>query len=194
MSELSLHQTYRRTAAGETELKGADTKILPREARTLLILIDGRQIASHLLNALDKRELFKKVGGSEQFLQLLLDLGFIEPVSRAKISQTHKKRAPSITNSPSRATPSTSKIYEISPTESLTSSFRPIAETQSESLARVVTFLAKEIESHASPENTWSLMLELENCKSRSDFKSLANMANDRGEIKLAKVIFKSAP
>lgn len=70
-----------KTDLGRDEVKSQGLGILPREARTLLIMIDGKRDYQSYLYALNQSKMFASFGGITSLLELLLELEYIEIVS-----------------------------------------------------------------------------------------------------------------
>lgn len=67
-----------KTDKGYAEMREQSDGILPREARTLLILINGRDTVSDYREALNGGKAFESLGGVDQLIALLLDLDYLD--------------------------------------------------------------------------------------------------------------------
>lgn len=69
---------FEKSDLGREEIKAQNQGVLPREARTLLILIDGKKTYERYLATLDKSKIFVETGGVAPLFELLQDLQYIE--------------------------------------------------------------------------------------------------------------------
>ena len=69
---------FQKSELGREEVKNQHSSSLPREARTLLIFIDGRKTYQQYVDLLDKGKMFADVGGIAPFFEMLRDLELIE--------------------------------------------------------------------------------------------------------------------
>ena len=67
-----------RTELGAKEVENVIGSGLSREARTLLILIDGRKSYAQVTRLLENRKMFRNTGGLKQHLKMLIDLDYIK--------------------------------------------------------------------------------------------------------------------
>jgi len=75
------NDVFIRTKLGVQEVATLQDGILSREARLLLIYINGHKTWEELRNSLGDRKMFLAAGGVEYCLQLLLDLEYVESES-----------------------------------------------------------------------------------------------------------------
>ncbi|MEN6669209.1 hypothetical protein AAJP47_02415 [Psychrobacter sp. B38] len=86
---MNYDHVFQKTALGREEIKSQAQGILPREARTLLIMIDGKRDYKSYLDTLDQSKMFAGFGGVTPIFELLLELDYIDIVGGAKTtSQT----------------------------------------------------------------------------------------------------------
>lgn len=74
-------QVFQKSALGREKIKNKELDILPRQARTLLFLIDGESRYDSYLKSLDSSEIFAESGGVAVLFELLRDLQYIEVAS-----------------------------------------------------------------------------------------------------------------
>ncbi|WLP94337.1 hypothetical protein [Psychrobacter sp. M13] len=74
-------QVFQKSALGREKIKNKELDILPRQARTLLFLIDGESHYDSYLKSLDSSEIFAESGGVAVLFELLQDLQYIEVAS-----------------------------------------------------------------------------------------------------------------
>lgn len=71
-------EVFVRTQLGAQEVANVSGSALPREARTLLILIDGRKSYAQVTRLLENRKMFRSTGGLKRHLQMLIDLDYVK--------------------------------------------------------------------------------------------------------------------
>ena len=183
-----------KTSAGLSAVQPKNNELLPREARNLLILIDGRKNIDQYRTQLDNMKMFKEVGGVDQYFQLLLDMELIElESSENSVSSIRKKREiPTLTTistprqTATRPEPKTSKneesVTELSQTlldDDLSkssyldgvlsdTSFRNVKDL-GVLRGKISAKMATTIESYGKPEDTWGLLMKLESCESDTE-------------------------
>ena len=69
---------YKKSALGREEINNQSLSVLPREARTLLIMIDGKKTYQSYIDALNKSAMFAEFGGIAPLFELLLEFQCIE--------------------------------------------------------------------------------------------------------------------
>lgn len=72
---------FRKSDIGRQEIKNQSLGVLPREARTLLIMIDGKKTYQNYIDSLSTSKMFAEFGGVAPLLELLLDFQCIETVN-----------------------------------------------------------------------------------------------------------------
>lgn len=72
---------FRKSDIGRQEIKNQSLGVLPREARTLLIMIDGKKTYQNYIDSLNTSKMFAEFGGVAPLLELLLDFQCIETVN-----------------------------------------------------------------------------------------------------------------
>jgi hypothetical protein len=183
---------FQKSDLGRAEIKNQDLGMLPREARTLLILIDGNKPYQRYFESLNKSKMFIEVGGIAPFFELLQDLQYIELVEqgeavsleqtaippkpvRAPLSNDDAKAAQSPPSQPipSRApsSPQRSSEAEFDSTfnsnepnqaPAVANPFKP--ESAAVSYETIKSDLATYIEKNAPSQDAWGYLLNLEQC------------------------------
>ena len=69
---------YRKSDLGREEIKSQNMCVLPREARTLLIMIDGKKTYQNYIDSLNESAMFAEFGGIAPLFELLLEFRCIE--------------------------------------------------------------------------------------------------------------------
>lgn len=178
-----------KTTAGVAAVQPQNNELLPREARNLLILIDGKKTMDQYRTQLNNMKMFKEVGGVDQYFQLLLDMELIQlesvdsnipTVKDTKIptlkAVTPPKRETKLTRVPTQTTDEVSQTQfsnNESRSEYSTSIFLNDSFNNTESLGvlngKISAKMATYIEQHAQPDDTWSFLMKLESCESDTE-------------------------
>ena len=175
------NDVFRKSDLGREEIKNQTLGVLPREARTLLIMIDGKKTYQHYLETLNQSKMFIEFGGVEPLFELLVEFQCIElvgqdnassqviptpkPVSQSQATQLSSKnieaefdKAFSVQQSDKNSTPNNTftsgkpdNTYEVLKSE-----------------------LATYIEKNAAAQEAWSYLLSLEQCDDSSQLLALA--------------------
>lgn len=163
---------FKKSDLGRKEVKYHTLGILPREARTLLIMIDGKRTYQNYLDTLDNGKMFVEFGGVAPLFELLLELGCIEVVGQEnseyesqaqKSTQTNEAEFDRTFNNPQL------DISDIGTTVSTTAESK-IENTNYESTK---SQLAAYIEDNALPEEAWGYLLSLEQCNDPAQLLTL---------------------
>ena len=72
---------FRKSDLGREEIKTQSLGVLPREARTLLIMIDGKKTYQQYLDSLDNSKMFAEFGGIAPLFELLQEFQCIELIA-----------------------------------------------------------------------------------------------------------------
>lgn len=194
---------YQKSELGREEVKTQSLGVLPREARTLLIMIDGKKTYRNYVESLNSSKVFAEFGGIAPLFELLIEFQCIELVDSA---QTTPLQA-----SPAAPRPSSISAAQIpaSSNERVKASQAEFDSTfnnpQSSNMAPPVkrqepdanyealkSELATCIEKNAPPEDAWGYLLNLEQCDDASQLLALAqniqgsssgNLARSMSEI-----------
>ena len=179
---------FQKTELGREEIKFQSLGILPREARTLLIMIDGKRTYQSYLDTLNNSKMFADFGGIASLFELLLGLECIEIAGAANCTS----QASTAPQAPTAFQPqSSSSSFEQSVETDFDRTFNSkspnkIAALGKKSLSSVFktrlsgasyetikSELANYIEKNAPPIEAWSYLLSLEQCENSSQLLSL---------------------
>lgn len=157
---------------GRKEVKYHTLGILPREARTLLIMVDGKRSYRSYLEALDKDKMFVEFGGVKPLFELLLELDCIEVIGQPSIQLADKplpinKAYDTERDKPFHSQPSADNEPIDSDVPANTTTI-PEA-----SYDTVKSALASCIENNAPPEEAWGHLLSLEKCSEPTELLAL---------------------
>lgn len=184
---------FRKSDLGRAEIKNKDLDMLPREARTLLILIDGNKPYQRYFESLDKSKMFVGAGGIAPFFELLQDLQYIELVEEADASSEQTTTAKPVSaeksndnlrasqsqvSPPRQPQPSSEAEFQAEfdnkpsnqGSDSVTAIgnyFKPEATDVNYETLR--SDLATYIEKNAPPQDAWGYLLSLEQCNGASE-------------------------
>lgn len=194
---------FRKSDLGREEIKTQSLGVLPREARTLLIMIDGKKTYQHYLDSLDNSKMFAEFGGIAPLFELLQEFHCIELIAEDNASassqsyETPQSAAPSAVTEQQLPTTPTNEESKASQTpESIQlQSDNNIAEfdaTFNNKPEKTVPFasyfkrkppkvdfetlkseLATYIEKNAPSEDAWGYLLTLEQCTDTSQLLAL---------------------
>lgn len=86
---MNSNDVYQKSNLGREEIRNQTLGVLPREARTLLITIDGKKTYQNYLDSLNDNDMFAEFGGITPLFELLVDFQCIElsPQSKANAAQ-----------------------------------------------------------------------------------------------------------
>ena len=176
---------FQKTDLGREEIKSQSLGILPREARTLLIMIDGKRTYQSYLDTLNNSKMFADFGGIAPLFELLLGLDCIEIAGAA--FQTSTAPQALTASQPQSSSPSFEQSIETefdrtfnnkSPNQmaalgkkSLSSIFK--TKLSGASYETIKSELANYIEKNAPPVEAWGYLLSLEQCGNSSQLLSL---------------------
>lgn len=163
---------FKKSDLGRKEVKYHTLGILPREARTLLIMIDGKRTYQNYLDTLDNGKMFVEFGGVAPLFELLLELGCIEVVGQENSeyeSQAQKSTQTNEAEFDRTFNNSQLDISDIGTTVSTTAESK-IENTNYESTK---SQLAAYIEDNALPEEAWGYLLSLEQCNDPAQLLTL---------------------
>lgn len=163
---------FLKTDLGRNEIKSQSLGILPREARTLLIMIDGKRDYRSYLDTLDRSKMFADFGGVTPLFELLLELQYIDIIRDTNTPiQTLVTAKPqpilhSANSNIQTALDRTLKNKSPRKMKAIGSIFKTKLST-----ARYETIkseLAAYIEKNASAAEAWGYLLLLEQCENSS--------------------------
>lgn len=73
---------FQKSDLGRHESKNKSLGVLSQEARTLLIMINGKTPYQKYIDSLDKCNIFSDFGGIKPLFEMFLELGYIELVEQ----------------------------------------------------------------------------------------------------------------
>ena len=204
---MNSNDIFRKSDLGLEEIKDQTLGVLPREARTLLILIDGKKSYQRYLDTLNNSKMFAASGGITPLLQMLYDLQYIELVGA-----TNDKASETSSTSQS-VTPPTVSAHQVSPSASnearqptktngeaeFAAQFdgtrvNQASNKSNESSADYETIksdLASYIEKNAPSQDAWGYLLSLEQCENDSHLLALVQRIQKSTSGNLSKGIDK---
>lgn len=178
---------FQKSDLGRQEIKSQSLGILPREARTLLIMIDGKRNYQSYLDTLDNSKMFAEFGGVASLFELLLGLEYIETLGGSDINDNANSNANTNDNTNANATTKSVSIAKTATASSITSQSQSAAPSFDSSIE-------KEFERTFSG-NSPSKNTETNRKSFTSIFKSKKSAASDETiKSDLAIYIEKNAP
>lgn len=189
---MNYSDVFQKSDLGRDEIKSQSLGILPREARTLLIMIDGKRDYRSYLDTLDDSKMFAGFGGVTPLFELLLELEYIEVVgaapaaTRADISPQLPVASPVVSESRPISPPNDTDIETEFERTFNNNSANKVA-TSGKSAIRnlfnnklfktnddtIKSDLATYIEKNAPPVEAWGYLLMLEQCENNSQLSIL---------------------
>lgn len=170
---------FQKSDLGREKIKNKELDILPRQARTLLFLIDGKRRYDSYLDSLEYSDIFADTGGVAVLFELLQDLHYIEIVADDKaesiapsplqdnefslIADESKQNIPAIA-SVMTINDKPNNLPEIEPR------FYNKLDTDFESKR---SELASYIEQKVPGQDAWVYMLSLEKCDNAAQLQAL---------------------
>ncbi len=151
---------------GRKEIKYHTLGILPREARTLLIMIDGKRTYQSYLDTLDNGKMFVEFGGVTPLFELLLELSCIEILGQDNVSPE-----PRIVKETSEA--EFDKTFNNPQSDITTIGSSSMSKSDNASYESTKSALAAYIEKNALPEEAWGYLLSLEQCNDATQLLAL---------------------
>ena len=199
-------EVFQKSDLGRQEIKSQSLGVLPREARTLLIMIDGKRTYQSYIDALDDSKMFADFGGIAPLFELLLELECIESTgSNGNGSQVGSAtQAPATAKTTSAPQPipkplnqdaetefnrtfndqSTNTVKEVEK-KSIGSIFK--TKSPSVSYETIKSDLATYIEKNAPSAEAWGYLLSLEQCEDISQLLILVNDIQNNSSDNLAR-------
>lgn len=186
---------FRKSDLGREEIKSQGLGILPREARTLLIMIDGKRTYQNYLDTLNNSKMFADFGGVGPLFELLLELECIEIAGATNTGlQTSTPQAPTVPQSPiAEHSQSTRNSFDSSTETEFDRTFNSkkpnkIADIGKKSIGSIFkskvsdahystikSDLATYIEKNAPPAEAWGYLLSLEQCEDSAQLSLLVH-------------------
>ncbi len=203
---------FRKSDIGRDEIKTQSLGVLPREARTLLIMIDGKRTYQNYLDTLDDSKMFAEFGGVAPLFELLLELDCIEVAGSSAAEEPRPTPPPQAV--PPTVPVAQPPVPEPSPAPS------PQADSQAEfdntfnnstsndnkesakgsilgnlfkskntatDYASVKSDLATYIEKNAPAQDAWGYLLDLEQCNTAAQLLVLVQRIQASGDNTLAR-------
>lgn len=210
---MNYDDVFQKSDLGREEVKSQTQGILPREARTLLIMIDGKRDYRSYLDTLDQSKMFAGFGGITPILELLLELEYIEVVAETKTTSAAfssqpvpSQQATSQLIDPQAAPPAldvnietefdrtfndrqTSKIVEIGKS-SIGNIFK--GKRSYNDYETIKSDLATFIEKNAPPVEAWGFLLMLEQCENSQHLLRLVKeiQSTSNGDLARGMTVF----
>lgn len=186
----------RKSDLGREEIKTQSLGVLPREARTLLIMIDGKKTYQSYIDSLDKSEMFVEFGGVGPLFELLLDFQCIElieqtgnspstptPIASTQLNSASSDNQVNTSASNNQATQTQSSQLSSQPNnetqfaaEFTNASNNQLSGSNKKSNASYETIrsdLASYIEKNAPSQDAWGYLLSLEKCENAAQLLAL---------------------
>ena len=198
---------FRKSDLGRAEIKSQSLGVLPREARTLLIMIDGKRTYQNYLDTLDNSKMFADFGGIGPLFELLLELECIELVATHIDAQAQDARQVFATIKASNTEHSQSAAYSFDASteiefertfnskqpkdsadvgkKSIGGMFKTVAPNAQ--YGAIKSDLATYIEKNAPPAEAWGYLLGLEQCEDSTQLLLLAQEIQKSSNIDLAR-------
>lgn len=199
---------FRKSDLGREEIKSQSLGVLPREARTLLIMIDGKRDYQSYLATLNDSKMFAGFGGIAPLFELLFELEYIEVTGVATTTTPKAEVASQV--------PTASQAPTASQSQPISKSVDTDAETDFErtfnnnlnktsmlgktsignifktklsknNYETVKSDLASYIEKNAPSVEAWGYLLMLEQCENDSQLLILAQEIQNTSSGNLAR-------
>jgi len=203
--KMNSSEIFQKSDLGRLEIKSRHLGVLPREARTLLIMIDGKRAYQNYLDILDRSKIFADCGGIEPLFELLLTLECIEIVTDSnalakttvtqqastKVQKIKKPQHQSSSQSFSGKT-----AIEFNSLSSNASRIKNVGKKSIDGMLNAIPTnasyetikldLATYIEKHTSPVEAWGYLLTLEKCHDSSQLLMLIKKIQNKNSGILA--------
>ncbi|MGO2339690.1 MAG: hypothetical protein ACTH5M_03715 [Psychrobacter sp.] len=198
-------EVFQKSDLGRLEVKSSHLGVLPREARTLLIMIDGKRAYQSYLDTLDRSKIFADCGGIEPLFELLLALECIEIVTDGNASakptviQQASTKSQKIMNSQYQSASQSFSGKNAIEFNSLSSNVSRIKNLGKKSIDGMLKTkptnasyetikldLATYIEKHTSPVEAWGYLLTLEKCHDSAQLLMLTKKIQNKNSGILA--------
>lgn len=182
---MNYDDVFLKSDLGRQEIKSQHLGILPREARTLLIMIDGKRNYQDYLETLDHSKLFTDFGGVTPIFELLLELEYIKVL---KVDNTATQTSMDFQSQLKFQSSGTNIETEFDHNfnsknlrkmtagskKSITNIFK--SKLSDAHYETIKSDMASYIEKNAPPAEAWSYLLVLEKCE---DISQLLIMAQE---------------
>lgn len=188
---------------GRQEIKSNALGVLPREARTLLIMVDGKRTYQSYLDTLDNGKMFVEFGGVTPLFELLLEFDCIKILGQQQTDTQQKvdnqpQPVPVAKPEPVKETSAAEFDRTFNNLEMNTVSTSSSSPDKNASYKAIKSALAAHIEQNALPEEAWGYLLSLEQCNTPSELLALIqqmqNSSNRQLTNKMAEFAQKIKP
>ena len=187
---MNYSSVFKKSDLGREEIKYQRLSVLPREARTLLIMIDGKRTYQNYLDSLDQGKMFASFGGIKPLLELLLELGCIEIAGfDSVVSQSSKSIEPAKDVEPAVKRPEKEfdQAFNSQKFEAINSSNMASSQSSGLRYETLKSELATFIEQKALPEEAWGYLLNVEQCNNSEQLLTLAKNIQSAGNSSLSR-------
>lgn len=187
---------FQRSALGREKIRDKDLGILPRQARTLLFLIDSEKIYADYFEAFNNNQVFIEAGGIALLFELLEDLQYIEQIippahhlseqvavtiqavttPRQTPAMSYSQALSSIDSDESEATKHDHLALDdtiLSTDDKIDSSSGSSNNASTLSYDAIRSDLAAFIEKNAPASDAWGYLLSLEKCDNAMQLQAL---------------------
>lgn len=174
-----------KTDLGREEIKNKSLGVLPREARMLLIMVDGKKPYQSYINSLDESKMFADFGGVLPLFELLLEFQCIEVTEQsgprksilAQLASSAKRvERPRVNKLPPPSPPAeVSAETEFSLEFNEVSTQNPVSKdiNTKANYEATKSALARYIENNATTQDAWGYLLSLDQCNSDAELLKL---------------------
>ena len=187
---MNYSSVFKKSDLGREEIKYQRLSVLPREARTLLIMIDGKRTYQNYLDSLDQGKMFASFGGIKPLLELLLELGCIEIAGfDSVVPQSSKSIEPAKDVEPAvkRTEKEFDQAFNSQKFEAINSSNMTSSQSSGLRYETLKSELATFIEQRALPEEAWGYLLNVEQCNNSEQLLTLAKNIQSAGNSSLSR-------
>ena len=175
----------KKTDIGRDEIKYQSLGVLPREARTLLIMIDGKRTYQNYVDSLDDSKMFAEFGGVTPLFELLLELGCIEIMGQSTGVVPIKEPLSPIRDNQAEF----DKTFNNQTSNDISNigSSLKLSKAEDADYKTTKSELANFIEKNAPPEESWGHMLSLEQCDNASQLLELIQRIQNSSNTELSR-------
>ena len=187
---MNYSSVFKKSDLGREEIKYQRLSVLPREARTLLIMIDGKRTYQNYLDSLDQGKMFASFGGIKPLLELLLELGCIEIAGfDSVVPQSSQSIEPAKDVEPAVKRPEKEfdQAFNSQKFEAINSSNMASSQSSGLRYETLKSELATFIEQKALPEEAWGYLLNVEQCNNSEQLLTLAKNIQSAGNSSLSR-------
>ena len=131
---MNSNDVYQKSNLGREEIRSQSLGVLPREARTLLIMIDGKKTYQSYIDSLNESKMFAEFGGVVPLFELLLEFQCIELTV-----QSAAKQPTAAASQPQSKTPTQPSALPASESKVLDNQNSNVAQPQTNGLQSVAS-------------------------------------------------------